>query len=58
MACAKHAGAGQISRSLLYYLSFRAKEALCIFLLLPIAFGPFFYELLIIFGVLLSRGDF
>ena len=40
-----------------YYRSVRRKAALWIFALLPVVFGPVVFALLIIIGVLLSRGN-
>jgi hypothetical protein len=39
-----------------YYRRIRKKSALWIFALLPVAFGPLIFGLLIVIGVVLSRG--
>jgi hypothetical protein len=39
-----------------YYRRIRTKSALWIFVLLPVAFGPLIFGLLIVIGVVLSRG--
>jgi hypothetical protein len=52
------AGAIWFVTAVLYCLRVRKRSALWIFILLPVAFAPFVYELLIIAGVLLGRGEF
>jgi hypothetical protein len=52
------AGAIWVAIAVLYCVRVRSKTALWIFVLLPIVFGPFVYELLIIIGVLVSHGNF
>ncbi len=47
-----------IATAVAYYRRVRRRQALWIFVLLPVAFGPFIYSLLIVIGVLLSRGRF
>jgi hypothetical protein len=50
------AGSVWLLAAILYYSRVRTKPALWIFALLPIAFGPFVYGLLIMIGVLLGQG--
>jgi hypothetical protein len=52
------AGVLWLATAVLYCLRVRTRTALWIFALVPIAFGTFVYELLIIIGVLLSHGNF
>jgi hypothetical protein len=51
------AGTAWLVAAILYCFSVKRKSSLWVFVLLPIVFGPFVYELLIIVGVWLSGGQ-